>query len=81
MINFCEENGFLKVAELPWGAPVYEGMWKGSNIRVAAYTEPSVYWERVHGICRSWNIMADGAVYTSLEDTASALALDSTDTC
>ena len=42
-------------------------------MRIAAYTEPSLYWERVNGIARSWNVMADGKCFVSLEDRSSAL--------
>jgi len=42
-------------------------------VQVAAYTEPSVGWERAHGLVRSWNLMADGTCLASLEDPASAL--------
>lgn len=65
--DFLAECGSQKVAELPWGAPVYELLWGMKTLRVAAYTEPSVFWERTNGICRSWNLMADGACYANLE--------------
>ena len=68
VISFCDNNGFSKISELPWGAPVFEGLWRGKSIRIAAYTEPSVFWERSHGLCRSWNVMADKSVLASLED-------------
>lgn len=71
VISFCESNGFSKISELPWGAPVFEGLWRGKSIRIAAYTEPSVFWERSHGLCRSWNVMADKSVLASLEDKTS----------
>lgn len=85
--QFCEENqvaltlvlqvmddlGFTKTSELPWGSPVFEGEISGAMIRVAAYTEPSVGWERTRGIVRSWNVMSDGACFASLEDPASEL--------
>lgn len=63
--------GFAKVAALPWGSPVYEGEWAGARLQIAAYTEPSVTWERTHGIARSWNLMANGEVLASLEDPRS----------
>jgi len=68
VLDFLEKSHFKKVKELPWGSPVYSGIWKGRKIEIAAYTEPSVGWERLHGIARSWNIMADGKCYASLED-------------
>lgn len=60
-----------KTSELPWGAPIFSGSYKGHHIQIAAYTEPSVYWERTNGICRSWNLLATGEVYASLEDKKS----------
>jgi uncharacterized Fe-S cluster-containing radical SAM superfamily protein len=64
---------FTQVAALPWGSPVFEGTIAGRRLKVAAYTEPSVGWERTHGVARSWNVMADGVCLASLEDPASAL--------
>ncbi|RUL75421.1 radical SAM protein [Dyella choica] len=71
--RFAEERGFALQETLPWGAPVYRGEWLGAPLRIAAYTEPSLYWERTHGIARSWNMMADGRCYVSLEDHASEI--------
>jgi molybdenum cofactor biosynthesis enzyme MoaA len=68
-------RGWQRVAELPWGAPIHEGIVDGRPLRVAAYTEPSLFWERTHGLARSWNVLADGACYASLEDRASRLEL------
>jgi len=72
--------GFRKVAELPWGSPVFVGDWPGANgcamrLQVAAYTEPSVGWERYHGIARSYNLMADGKCYATLEDPHSEVRI------
>ena len=47
------------------------------GIRVAAYTEPSLFWERSHGVARSWNLMSDGRCLASLEDRASEILLPS----
>ncbi|WP_232247236.1 radical SAM protein [Kitasatospora azatica] len=60
-------------SRLPWGAPVYQGSWGGRPMRIAAYTEPSLLWERTSGIARSWNVLADGRCYASLEDRASEI--------
>ena len=70
--------GFVQTGELPWGAPVFSGACPAANgtvpqLRVAAYTEPSVFWERSHGLARSWNLMADGSCLASLEDPDSAI--------
>jgi organic radical activating enzyme len=79
VIDFCEceSNGFERVGELPWGAPLYQGVYNGRTIKVAAYTEPSVFWERAHGLCRSWNYMANGEVLASLEDKNSQVDIAS----
>ncbi|MFF7394708.1 radical SAM protein [Streptomyces scabiei] len=71
--GFAERHNFELASRLPWGAPVYQGSWDGRPIRIAAYTEPSLLWERTHGIARSWNVMADGRCYASLEDRASEI--------
>jgi len=73
LLSFLEDNGFEQVSELPWGAPIYNGNWKGHTLQIAAYTEPSLIWERMNGIARSWNIMADGRCLVSLEDRASEI--------
>ncbi|MER6561329.1 radical SAM protein [Streptomyces sp. NPDC001027] len=71
--GFAEQHGFALASRLPWGAPVYHGDWDGRPMRIAAYTEPSLLWERTHGIARSWNVMADGRCFASLEDRASEI--------
>lgn len=75
VLAFCEEHGFEKVAELPWGAPIYEGHFQGNFFRIAAYTEPSLYWELSQGLCRSWNLMSNGECLASLEDKYSVIDL------
>jgi hypothetical protein len=76
LTRFVEEHGFMIEATLPWGAPVYRGEWLGAPMRVAAYSEPSLYWERNRGIARSWNVLADGRCHVSLEDRASEISFD-----
>ncbi|MDQ0688520.1 molybdenum cofactor biosynthesis enzyme MoaA [Streptomyces achromogenes] len=71
--RLAERHGFELASRLPWGAPVYHGSWAGRPMRIAAYTEPSLLWERTSGIARSWNVMADGRCYASLEDRASEI--------
>ena len=73
VLEFVRENGFTEVARLPWGAPVFLGKMNGRPISVAAYTEPSLFWERTQGVARSWNLMADGRCLVSLEDRASEI--------
>jgi pyruvate-formate lyase-activating enzyme len=69
--DWASENGFRVSDRLPWGAPIFEGIAAGHPMRVAAYTEPSLYWERSHGMARSWNVMSDGTCLASLEDRES----------
>ncbi|MEE1788283.1 radical SAM protein [Streptomyces sp. SP17BM10] len=71
--RFAEQHGFALSSRLPWGAPVYDGAWEGRPMRIAAYTEPSLLWERTSGTARSWNVLADGRCYASLEDRASEI--------
>lgn len=73
VLEWAEGNGFRVERRLPWGAPVFTGQVDGRDVRVAAYTEPSLFWERSHGIARSWNVMADGSCLASLEDRGSRL--------
>lgn len=70
----AEKRNWLKVNELPWGSPIYRALENGQPIDVAAYTEPSVGWERHHGIARSWNLLSDGRCYATLEDSRSLIA-------
>jgi hypothetical protein len=69
--DWAFENRFEVSDRLPWGSPVFNGVVGGKPIRVAAYTEPSLFWERSHGMARSWNVMSDGSCLASLEDRAS----------
>ena len=75
VLEFAARNGLLEVARLPWGAPVFRGTFNGKTISIAAYTEPSLFWERTHAIARSWNLMADGRCLASLEDRQSEISL------
>lgn len=74
--QFAGREGFLEESRLPWGAPVYRGEWHGQPMQIAAYTEPSLFWERTQGVARSWNVMADGRCHVSLEDRASEIKLE-----
>jgi hypothetical protein len=79
LTNAMPTLGFEPDGALPWGAPLYRKRTAaGRPLRVAAYTEPSLFWERANGIARSWNLMADGTCLVSLEDPASTLALPGT---
>lgn len=72
LISYLDEKA-IKITELPWGSPVYSYQ---NIIDIAAYTEPSVGWERANGIARSWNIMADGKCFASLEDKNSIVEIN-----
>lgn len=75
VLEFATRNGFTETGRLPWGAPVFSGEWRGHKMQFVAYTEPSLLWERVNGIARSWNMMADGRCLVSLEDRGSEIRL------
>lgn len=74
-LEFAARHGFVECARLPWGSPIFSGQWKGRPLQFAAYTEPSLFWERTQGIARSWNLMSDGRCLASLEDRASEIPL------
>lgn len=65
------ERNWIECGRLPWGVPVYDVEERSAPLRVAAYTEPSLNWELENGLCRSWNLMADGRCLASLEDRSS----------
>jgi len=73
VLDFFEANGWGMASKLPWGSPIHEGEMNGVPMQVAAYTEPSLFWELSNKLCRSWNIMADGRCLTSLEDRKSEI--------
>jgi molybdenum cofactor biosynthesis enzyme MoaA len=73
LLDYLQTERWQQTGELPWGSPVYTGSVRGVPMKVAAYTEPSLLWELNHGLCRSWNIMADGRCLTSLEDRRSEI--------
>ena len=75
VLELAKERGWKEAYTLPWGSPVFEAHDFGSDISIAAYTEPNVTWELTHGLCRSWNLMADGSCYASLEDLGSRLEM------
>lgn len=72
--DYLSEAGFVISDRLPWGSPVFTGMRNGAELSIAAYTEPSVGWERSNGLLRSWNFMSDGKCLASLEDFDSLVA-------
>jgi hypothetical protein len=71
--EWAKDRGFQVADRLPWGAPIFSGLVEGRSMRVAAYTEPSLFWERSHGVARSWNVMSDGTCLASLEDRGSSV--------
>jgi hypothetical protein len=74
LLPVLAEMGFASCGALPWGAPLFLGDVAGRSLRVAAYTEPSLLWERTTGVARSWNVMADGTCLASLEDPRSVVS-------
>jgi molybdenum cofactor biosynthesis enzyme MoaA len=76
VIDYARDHEFAEAARLPWGAPIFRGVVNGQPMQIAAYTEPSLFWERTNGIARSWNLMADGRCLASLEDRASEVATE-----
>ena len=73
ILDYAKSKNLIKTSELPWGCPIFRLTRGDKNIDIAAYTEPSVGWERFHGIARSWNYMADNHCYSTLEDLNSKL--------
>jgi cyclic pyranopterin phosphate synthase len=57
------------VARLPWGPCVR----RLKGVQVCYYHEPTPRWELRHRLGRSTNLLSDGTVYASLEDTRSRL--------
>ena len=57
------------IGRLPWGPTIR----RIDEAQLCFYHEPTPLWERTHGICRSTNLLSDGSVYASLEDTSSLL--------
>jgi len=75
VLDTMESTGWERVGALPWGSPLFDGRVGGHTMRVAAYTEPSLLWELEHMQCRSWNLMADGRCFASLESRESEVCL------
>ena len=73
ILDFFKDMNFKLLHTLPWGAPVYTGIFNGFVFKIAAYTEPSLYWEITNNISRSWNIMSNGECFASLEDKNSII--------
>jgi cyclic pyranopterin phosphate synthase len=57
------------VAELPWGPRIR----RIRGVQACYYHEPTPQWERANRVCRSSNLLSDGSVFASLEDTSSLL--------
>lgn len=57
------------IDQLPWG-PVVRRI---GDEQVCFYNEPTPRWELENKLCRSSNLLSDGAVYASLEDEQSLL--------
>ena len=70
------QQGWELITKLPWGSPVYKVRRGEHSITIAAYTEPTVSWELANKQCRSWNVMADGKCYASLESKDSIININ-----
>jgi pyruvate-formate lyase-activating enzyme len=57
------------IASLPWGPEIR----RIGDAKVAFYYEPAPDWEKENRLCRSINLLSDGSVYASLEDSQSLL--------
>jgi MoaA/NifB/PqqE/SkfB family radical SAM enzyme len=57
------------VGKLPWGPEIR----LIDDLQVCWYHEPTPRWEQENKLCRSSNLLSDGAVYASLEDERSLL--------
>ncbi len=57
------------VATLPWGPRIR----RIRGVQACYYHEPTPQWELANRLCRSSNLLSDGAVLASLEDTSSRL--------
>lgn len=73
LIDYCNDLKLNKINELPWGSPIYRYVKDTKKVDIAAYTEPSVGWEKTNGIARSWNVLSNGKCYASLEDKNSEI--------
>jgi len=78
VFDFANKYKFKETSKLPWGAPIFSGNYKDHKVQIAAYTEPSVMWERtnIDKLCRSWNLLATGKCYASLEDRNSEIKIN-----
>lgn len=70
------QQGWELLNKLPWGSPVYRVRRGKQSITIASYTEPTVSWELANKQCRSWNVMADGKCFASLESRESIINLE-----
>jgi cyclic pyranopterin phosphate synthase len=57
------------VARLPWGPCIK----RVKGVQVCYYHEPTPQWELENRLCRSSNLLSDGTVYASLEDSRSLM--------
>lgn len=73
--EYAKTQNWTLSKQLPWGSPVYTLKQNNNTMSLAAYTEPSLSWELQNGICRSWNLMADGRCFASLESRDSEIHL------
>lgn len=69
---FDDDDGPV-VLRLPWGPRIRDLRLGTRTVRTAFYFEPDPRWEKEHQLCRSLNLLSDGNVFASLEDTSSLL--------
>ncbi|MDP2345189.1 MAG: radical SAM protein [Deltaproteobacteria bacterium] len=69
---FDDDDG-PAVLRLPWGPAIRDISLPNGVVRAAFYFEPDPGWEKEHRLCRSLNLLSDGRVFASLEDTSSLL--------
>lgn len=75
LTDYAKSLNLIVINKLPWGSPIFEFNVNHKNIKVAAYTEPTLGWEKANGIARSWNYLSDNKCYVSLEDKQSNISL------
>jgi len=75
LVKHATDKNWHQSLTLPWGSPIYEVRKFEHQIQVAAYTEPSISWELDNKLCRSWNLMANGHCYASLESMDSQVLI------
>ncbi|MCK5903257.1 MAG: radical SAM protein [Cocleimonas sp.] len=74
--DYAKAQQWALLFTLPWDSPIYQVTQGNKVMTIAAYTEPSVSWELSNGECRSWNLLADGRCYATLETLDSEIEIN-----